>query len=310
MPCRRICPHLCSSEDIDAVPVEVQGRNGAVMVAHSGMLASARALEVELRFAVRELVDAGYTVIFTGHSLGGAVAALLVWLLQNCSDVDGKELPRHANVFGIGYGMPSVVDRDTAKAMRPVFTSVVNAMDAVPRLSVESLSRLGEELSACAQESGSDLDQDVQHYLERLGSVWAPRIRDGTPAASSSASPSPSPSPDRRGARPGLGGDGSDGSEGRAGLPRVASADSVAGVPRRLLERLGAWPQLGRAGAGAGEGAGVPGEPTLLPASVELFAPGHVVWVHRARGHLEASVVPCDLPALRRIVLDKRMSEA
>ena len=58
MPCRRICPHLCSSEDIDAVPVEVQGRNGAVMVAHSGMLASARALEVELRFAVRHSVEA------------------------------------------------------------------------------------------------------------------------------------------------------------------------------------------------------------------------------------------------------------
>ena len=36
------------------------------------------------------------------------------------------------------------------------------------------------------------------------------------------------------------------------------------------------------------------------------YIPGTVVWLHRVRGHLEAAVVPCTLPPLRRIILDKR----
>merc|ERR1712232_459318 len=39
----------------------------------------------------------------------------------------------------------------------------------------------------------------------------------------------------------------------------------------------------------------------------ELFVPGSIVWIHRIDGHLEAAVVPCDLPSLRRIIIDKRM---
>ena len=77
--------------------------------------------------------------------------------------------------------MPSIVDRKTAEEMKPFFTSVVNSMDVVPRLSNGTLAKLSEEIRACAEESGAALDEDVQHYVERLTSIWAPRFRDGTP---------------------------------------------------------------------------------------------------------------------------------
>ena len=54
-------------------------------------------------------------------------------------------------------------------------------MDIVPRLSNGTLTHLSSEIRACAEESGAALDEDVQHYVERLTSVWAPRFRDGTP---------------------------------------------------------------------------------------------------------------------------------
>ena len=53
-------------------------------------------------------------------------------------------------------------------------------MDAVPRLSPWTLGRLAKEVSECAANSGTDLDEDMQHYVERLSSIWAPRVRHGS----------------------------------------------------------------------------------------------------------------------------------
>merc|ERR1712178_616896 len=40
---------------------------------------------------------------------------------------------------------------------------------------------------------------------------------------------------------------------------------------------------------------------------VELFIPGNVVNIYRCNGSLMAAEFPCDIPSLRRIVLDNRM---
>lgn len=50
-------------------------------------------------------------------------------------------------------------------------------------------------------------------------------------------------------------------------------------------------------------------ESSMSHLNEELFVPGKVVWIHRVHGHLDAAIVPCDLPSLRRIVFDKRMIE-
>eukprot|EP00913_Durusdinium_trenchii_P031816 g29795.t1 len=277
--------------------------------AHRGVLSAAQVLERELRPTLKVLAQAGYRIVLTGHSLGGAVAAVLLWLLRRsaasrnarCRDAqprrfgtDGERLD--APVTGIGYAVPSVVDLRTSEALRPYFTSLVNSMDAVPRLSPSALGRLARELRSCAAQSGADLDeepekgaerqnfgtprtrQDLNHYVERLSSVWAPRVRDGTPAPELPTVKTPTPhAADEEHCR----------TEGGVRPRPISSAP----LQLHLLNQ----------------------EPHIWASheedEVDLYIPGNVVWLHRARGHLEAALVPCTAAPLRRLLLDKRMFE-
>ena len=153
--------------DFDAHTVPL-GRGGSC---HRGVFLAATALLRELRQALVALQRSGYRLIVTGHSLGGAVAAVLLLLLKE----------EGVACVGLGYAVPSVLDLQTARRLAGCFTSVVNSMDAVPRLTQNALRRLAEELKSTAEQSGKDLDEDLQHYVERLSSVWAPRVRDGLP---------------------------------------------------------------------------------------------------------------------------------
>ncbi|CAJ1381891.1 unnamed protein product, partial [Effrenium voratum] len=164
--------------DFDALGVGYGDDAAPSLLAHQGALQAAQALETELRPTLRALGQAGYRVILTGHSLGGAVAALLLWLLKH--GTQGERL-EGVEILGMGYATPAVVDLKTAEELRPHFTSLVNSMDAVPRLCRSALQRLAHELKDIASGSAQDLDQDLQHYLDRLTSVWAPRFRDGLP---------------------------------------------------------------------------------------------------------------------------------
>eukprot|EP00930_Biecheleria_cincta_P059273 TRINITY_DN45020_c0_g1_i1.p1 TRINITY_DN45020_c0_g1~~TRINITY_DN45020_c0_g1_i1.p1 ORF type:complete len:801 (+),score=111.17 TRINITY_DN45020_c0_g1_i1:110-2404(+) len=165
--------------DVNAMPECAEGLDDAKLWAHSGMLASARALLVELRPSVVSLLRRGLQVVLVGHSLGAGVASLMTWLLH--FGMVGERLPddvrTSASVYGVGYATPSCMDRSAADAMRPFFTSVVNPVDLVPRLSISSLQELANDIVACARESMSDLDDDVQAYVDRISSVWAPRLR-------------------------------------------------------------------------------------------------------------------------------------
>lgn len=40
---------------------------------------------------------------------------------------------------------------------------------------------------------------------------------------------------------------------------------------------------------------------------VQLFCPGRIVWIYGDCGVMRAAEVPCDAPALRRVICDKRM---
>lgn len=188
--------------DVNALPERAVGSDGVALVAHSGMLRSARRLEPELRQAVRALVAFDHKIVLVGHSLGAGVVTLLVWLLKH--GADGECLPDNAQVFGVGYATPCCVDRKTSEAMKPYFTSVVNSVDVVPRLTLTSIKSLTEEIVKCAQESKHDLNADVDSIADRVASVWAPRLRteraaDAAAAAEQSAAAAAAASGTKRG---------------------------------------------------------------------------------------------------------------
>jgi len=162
--------------DVNAYPETTVADDGAEMTAHTGMLASARTLEAELRHLLLLLAGKGFQIYITGHSLGAGVSAVLCWLLRH-----GKERGKlaSARIVGVGYATPCAVDSRTADSMKPYFTSVVNSMDVVPRLSVGTLSRLSREMKKCAENSAADLDSDVRDYLNRASTLWAPNVRQG-----------------------------------------------------------------------------------------------------------------------------------
>eukprot|EP00434_Breviolum_minutum_P009777 symbB.v1.2.008610.t1/scaffold541.1/size189716/6 len=74
---------------------------------HQGILESAQGIYREIMDHVR---GAGsQRIVITGHSLGGAIAAVLAWLLRH----DGFQ-----NVYAFVYGTPQVVDEALAKKMQ------------------------------------------------------------------------------------------------------------------------------------------------------------------------------------------------
>eukprot|EP00971_Amphidinium_carterae_P166553 3300862-Amphidinium_carterae.1 len=145
--------------DMNALPERVIGLNGQVMVAHSGMLATARTLARELRPILKGCTEWGFRVVLLGHSLGAGIAACLLWLLHH--GAEGEQLQRRDVVFGVGFASPSMVDKDTSVKMRGIFTSVVNAVDIVPRLTLSTVQELAAHIQGTARESVHELDEDV-----------------------------------------------------------------------------------------------------------------------------------------------------
>ena len=96
-----------------------------------GMVRAAMYVLKEVGPALRRLHAAGYQVTMVGHSLGGAVAALLTLLLEGC-------IP---SIRCITYGCPSCVDSLTADLMlksRRVL-SVVLRDDVICRITPQSI---------------------------------------------------------------------------------------------------------------------------------------------------------------------------
>lgn len=162
--------------DFNALPESTVGYDGKRMTAHCGMLASARTLELELWPALRELVARRLRIIFVGHSLGAGVVALLVWLTKHGRYGQWFN-DNNAQISGIGYATPSVVDRETADMMKPYFVTVVNPVDVVPRLSLSTLTNLAAEIRASARDSQEHFAKDTQDQIDHALTVWQPRLR-------------------------------------------------------------------------------------------------------------------------------------
>eukprot|EP00439_Symbiodinium_sp_Y106_P041174 s1589_g5.t1 len=112
-------------------------------VIHEGVLASARWVYSKVAPVLRrEMASEGGKILITGHSLGGAVAALLAWLLR-----EDAGLPARAFVFGV----PQVTDEALARKMAKFVTGIIHARDIIPMLSQKSVEDLRHQVAEAAQ---------------------------------------------------------------------------------------------------------------------------------------------------------------
>lgn len=119
---------------------------------HKGMLNSAflllrkkSRLLVVVKAALEEYSD--YGLVFTGHSLGGGVAAMIAMLLSSpCNGTfitsnaaatltDGVRIPEGRKIHCYSYGTPACVSEELRRATRTLITTVVHGKDIVPSLS-------------------------------------------------------------------------------------------------------------------------------------------------------------------------------
>ena len=119
-----------------------QWEDGTMVTCHSGIWLAARQLADTLGDLVHDtLVPRGYQIQLVGHSLGGAVAAVLGWMLHtkrlSCGRAgDEKETQWHVHAFAC----PPILDLVTAQSMASYVTAIVNNSDIVPRASLSNLS--------------------------------------------------------------------------------------------------------------------------------------------------------------------------
>eukprot|EP00873_Tetraselmis_striata_P018270 jgi/Tetstr1/438534/TSEL_027086.t1 len=150
--------------------------------AHSGMLAAARAVLAAIRQPLEAALAASpaFSVTFTGHSLGGSVAALLALQVQ-------EELPS-VQVHCFAFSPAACLSLELARAAASVVTAVAATHDIVPCLSLPALNKLAKQMDTSTGQrqpraprkeapAGADLYPPGQLLL--LG--WTDSPPDGPP---------------------------------------------------------------------------------------------------------------------------------
>jgi len=94
-----------------------------------GMVRAAMYVLREVGPALRRLQAEGYQISIVGHSLGGAVAALLTYLLSGVAPT----------VQCVTYGCPSCVDAATSDLLKDRVLSVVLHDDVISRITPQSI---------------------------------------------------------------------------------------------------------------------------------------------------------------------------
>lgn len=133
----------------------------------TGMAKSAVWLLSQIGPTLMQLHSQGYKIILTGHSLGAAVAVLMVSLLKDWIPL----------VRAVVYGCPSCVDDATADDLWSRVSSVVLHDDVICRITPQSIRLLMSELMVFRDQVFRHLSQDWADVIERAGTLWSPRWR-------------------------------------------------------------------------------------------------------------------------------------
>lgn len=177
----------------DAFARQVQFRNHVV---HEGVLASAKWLHGIVRPKLEALQDQNggslLKIVVTGHSLGGAVAALLAWMLREKGDDPRNPGRRCFAAQCFVYGAPLIVDWDLALKMRRFVVGIIHHNDMIPRTGLKSLEDLRDyvaevtlppaeqrlhRLEAVLRESGLPTEPDLLRQHLRTDDAALPNAR-------------------------------------------------------------------------------------------------------------------------------------
>ncbi|KAL7562019.1 hypothetical protein ACA910_011067 [Epithemia clementina (nom. ined.)] len=169
-------------------------------LAVSGMVGAALNLYREHVDSLLYLALEGYRIRLVGHSLGGAVAALIGVLLRHDfpalkqeTTPESKRVDQDDNLSlrVYSYGTPACVDARLSDIVEDFAVAAVLHDDAVPRLSPASCRGLLKHLLHIRDTWVKEhLPNDLMAITERAKLVWAPRWREGftllsTPSSSS-----------------------------------------------------------------------------------------------------------------------------
>ncbi len=136
-------------------------------MACGGVARAAHCLYVETCTPLKILENVGYSVIISGHSMGGAVASLLGYLLR----------PTIPSLKVHTFGSPACCTRAISEACDSFVTSVVLHDDVVPRLTPSAVRHL-----LCRALRQQDIwvnhwNEDWDALVSRAKGFWTPRWR-------------------------------------------------------------------------------------------------------------------------------------
>jgi hypothetical protein len=258
-----------------------------------GILRSALNILSEVGSSLVTLAEQGFNITVVGHSLGGAVATLVAYLLRSIS------IP--ARCFA--YGSPCCTDALTSDLMKDYVTTVVLHDDLITRITPASirfvficpflslspldlslslsLSRLDlslplslrillKEVRTFRHHIYKHLQQDWNDVLARVVTLWSPRTRETALLESSLTNTSAAAAPI---------------ASNQTSSPPITSSG--------LLEEEGD----GEEGGGTSEDGVLVSEEELI----QLWLPGNIVHLYARRGIYRAALVPRDFSDLRRI---------
>lgn len=133
-----------------------------------GMARAALWLLSQIGPSLMSLHREGYEIIITGHSLGGGIAAMVTFLLQNY-------IP---TVRCVTYGCPSCVDAKISDDLHYNVLNVVLHDDIISRVTPQSIRLLMRELMVFRTQVFRHLQQDWYDVLNRAGGLWSPKWRE------------------------------------------------------------------------------------------------------------------------------------
>ena len=171
-------------------------------IAHAGMLKAAQRLLPALTPTIDAALAAhvGYALVFTGHSLGAAIAALMALMVGPRWIVGGRPAERGcsatgcstgrgaaASVHAFTFGVPALVNLELARAASGLVTSIVDGVDLCPRLGLatsiglrESFVLLGADPGllgrVAARREGQGSSGSVEPETSAADAAWASSI--------------------------------------------------------------------------------------------------------------------------------------